>query len=258
MPYETVATQATPALVIYLLDMSVSMNDAVDEDGAGEPGSAQSKSELVTHTLTRAIREMVRRSTRGTHPLARYRVAAFAYNNEIHDVFGGARPITEIIQIGVPVMSPSGTTDTAKAFEHAEQLLISMHSELKDCPAPLICHFTDGSYTDDSPLPVAQRIQQMTFPDGAVLIENIFFDNGALAAPVTDPYTWPGIHTRDELSSTYAYELYQMSSVIPDSYLRMFTERGYAMRPGARLFFPGTSPDMVEAAFTMSGMTPVA
>jgi hypothetical protein len=49
-----------------------------------------------------------------------------------------------------------------------------------------------------------------------------------------------------------------MSSPIPDSYLRLFTERGYAMKPGARLFFPGNNPDMVEAAFTMSGMTPIA
>ncbi len=254
MPHETVATQATPALVIYLLDMSVSMNDAVDEESEG----SESKSELVTRTLTRAIREMVRRSTRGTHPLARYRVAAFAYNSEIHDVFGGARPITDIIQIGVPVMTASGTTDTAKAFEHAEQLLIGMHSELRACPAPLICHFTDGAYTEASPLPVVERIQQLTFPDGPVLIENIFFDNGALAVPVTDPYTWPGILSRDDLASTYAYELYEMSSPIPESYLRLFTERGYAMRPGARLFFPGSSPDMVEAAFTMSGMTPIA
>jgi hypothetical protein len=255
MPYETVATQATPALVIYLLDMSVSMNDAVDEEGEGP---SESKTELVTRTLTRAIREMVRRSTRGTHPLARYRVAAFAYNNEVHDVFGGARPITEIIQIGVPVMAAAGTTDTAKAFEQAEQLLISMHSELRACPAPLICHFTDGAYTDTSPLPVAERIQQMTFPDGSVLIENIFFDSGALAAPVTDPYTWPGILSREDLASTYAYDLYEMSSIIPDSYLRLFGERGYAMRPGARLFFPGSNPDLVEAAFTMSGMTPIA
>lgn len=255
MPYETVATQATPALVIYLLDMSVSMNDVVNEDGEGP---SESKSELVTRTLTRAIREMVRRSTRGTHPLARYRVAAFAYNDQIHDIFGGARPITEIIQIGVPVMTPSGTTDTAKAFEHAEQLLISMHSELRDCPAPLICHFTDGSYTDTNPLPIVERIQQMTFPDGPVLIENIFFDAGALAAPVTDPYTWPGIRSREDLASTYAYELYEMSSLIPDSYLRLFAERGYAMQPGARLFFPGSNSEMVEAAFTMSGMTPIA
>jgi hypothetical protein len=254
MPYESVATQATPALVIYLIDMSVSMNDAVDEDVA----DSESKSELVTRTLTRAIREMVRRSTRGTQPLARYKVAAFAYNEEIHDVFGGARPITDIVQIGVPVMTASGTTDSAKAFEHAEQLLISMHAELRTSPAPVICHFTDGAYTDSSPLPIAARIQQLTFPDGPVLIENIFFDSGALAQPVTDPYTWPGILSRDDLASTYAYELYEMSSVIPDSYLRLFTERGYAMKPGARLFFPGNNPDMVEAAFTMSGMTPVA
>jgi hypothetical protein len=255
MPYETVATQATPALIIYLLDMSVSMSDAVDENA---PEPSETKSELVTRTLTRAIREMVRRSTRGTQPLARYRVAAFAYNDEVHDVFGGARPITDVIQIGVPAMAPAGTTDTAKAFEHAEQLLLSMHGELKNCPAPLICHFTDGSYTDTSPLPVAERIRQMTFPDGPVLIENIFFDSGALAQPVTDPYSWGGVLTRDDLASTYAYELYEMSSVIPDSYLRMFTERGYAMRPGARLFFPGNNAEMVEAAFTMSGMTPVA
>jgi hypothetical protein len=255
MPYETVATQATPALVIYLLDMSVSMNDAVDEEAEAP---SETKSELVTRTLTRAIREMVRRSTRGTHPLARYRVAAFAYNNEVHDVFGGARPITDIIQIGVPVMTASGTTDTAKAFEFAEQLLISMHAELKDCPAPIICHFTDGAYTDTSPLPIAERIQQMTFPDGPVLIENIFFDNGALAQPVTDPYTWSGVMAKTDLASTYAYDLYEMSSLIPESYLRLFTERGYAMKPGARLFFPGENAEMVEAAFTMSGMTPVA
>ena len=255
MPHETVATQATPALVIYLLDMSVSMNDAVDEESEE---ASETKGELVTRTLTRAIREMVRRSTRGTQPLSRYKVAAFAYNGEVHDVFGGARPITEIIQIGVPVMKAAGTTDTAKAFEHAEQLLIGMHGELRDCPAPLICHFTDGAYTDASPLPVAERIRQLTFPDGPVLIENIFFDSGALAKPVTDPYAWPGILSRDDLASTYAYELYEMSSVIPDSYLRLFGERGYAMQPGARLFFPGNNPDMVEAAFTMSGMTPVA
>src|SRR5215475_2337879 len=162
MPHETVATQATPALVIYLLDMSVSMNDAVDEENEA---TSESKCELVTRTLTRAIREMVRRSTRGTQPLSRYKVAAFAYNGDVHDVFGGARPITEIIQIGVPVMKAAGTTDTAKAFE----------------------------YADASPLPIAERIRQLTFPDGPVLIENIFFDSGALAKPVTDPYAWPGI-----------------------------------------------------------------
>jgi hypothetical protein len=254
VPYETVATQPTPALVIYLLDMSVSMIDPVDE----EQPDAESKCELVTRTLTRALREMVRRSVRGTAPMARYRVAAFAYNHEVSDVFGGARPITDVIQIGVPVMTPSGTTDTAKAFEHAEQLLISMHSELRNCPAPIICHFTDGAFTDENPLPVAQRIQQMTFPDGPVLIENIFFDKEALGQPITDAFNWPGIQRRDDLASTYAHDLWQMSSPIPESYLRLFSERGYHMEPGARLFFPGTNPEMVEAAFTMSGMTPVA
>ena len=39
---------------------------------------------------------MVIRSTKGRTPAPRYRVAIFAYNDEVRDVFGGAIPITEL------------------------------------------------------------------------------------------------------------------------------------------------------------------
>jgi hypothetical protein len=49
-----------------------------------------------------------------------------------------------------------------------------------------------------------------------------------------------------------------MSSPIPRSYLELFADKGYKMREDARLMFPGDTPEMIEAAFTMSGMTPTA
>lgn len=255
MAYEAKATQAGPALVIYLLDMSVSMLDPAVETEPYDP-SAPTKMDVMTKAIMRVIREMVRRSTKGTTASPRYRVAMFAYNDEVRDVFGGARPITEIAEIGVPVLQPNNTTNTAEAFLAAEKLLISMRGELRKSPAPLICHFTDGAFTSDHPRPIVERIQQLTFPDGPVLVENVYFDGEALAEPIEDIYAWPGVSSVDQLASSYARDLYHMSSVIPPSYLELFAERGYKMQPGSRLLFPGDTPEMLEAAFTMSGMTP--
>jgi hypothetical protein len=247
--YETTATKNTPALIIYLLDMSASMSAEID---------GQRKIDLVSDTLTQVAREMLRRSMKGTQPSPRYRVAIYAYNNTIRDVLGGPKPIDEFVEIGIPVMKPDGQTDTAAAFEQAEQLLIRERSNLRDCPAPLLCHLTDGAYTGDDPLPIAERIRQMDFPDGAVLVENIFFDSDALRHPVSDPYDWRGVTSLDDLATNAAKHLFRMSSPIPQSYLRLFADRGYTMGSDARLLFPGDTPEMIEAAFTMSGMTPIA
>ncbi len=247
MPYTTTATKNTPALIIYLLDMSQSMGVEID---------GRTKSDLVTSTLMQVAREMVLRSMKGTIPSPRYRVAIYVYNDNVRDVLNGPQLITDLIEIGVPAMKPNGRTNTSAAFEAAEQLLISERANLRTCPAPLICHLTDGAFTHDDPLPVVERIQQMTFPDGAVLVENIFFDPGALRRPVTDPYEWRGVTSADELATDTAKHLLRMSSPIPPSYHELFTDRGYKVQANARLLFPGETPEMIEAAFTMSGMTP--
>jgi uncharacterized protein YegL len=249
MPYDTMATKKSPALIIYLLDMSLSMAEVIQ---------GRRKIDLITDTLMSVVREMVRRATKGTGPSARYRVAIYAYNDVVRDLINGPRLITELLDIGVPQMKPSGQTDTAAAFRQAEQLLIQERANLRDCPAPLVCHLTDGQYNTDDPRPVAERIRQMTFPDGAVLVENIFFDADALKPPVDDPYRWTGVTSASQLATTTAKQLFEMSSRVPDSYLQLFGDRGYSLRADARLMFPGDTPEMVEAAFTMSGMTPVA
>jgi uncharacterized protein YegL len=247
MPYEIKATSDTPALIIYLLDMSSSMGEMYN----GEP-----KIDIVSQIVRMIAREMVQRSMKGTRPAARYRVAIIAYNNEVHDIFQGAIPIDKFMQQGIPVMKPSGRTATALAFQAAEELLKKeWHNIYSGRPAPLICHMTDGEYTEDDPLPIARRIMQMETRDGYVLIENIFWDSQALPNPV-DPYRWPGIASESQLASDTAKHLFRMSSPIPDSYRELFADRGYNISPNARLFFPGDTPEIVEAGFVMSTMTP--
>lgn len=247
MPYDTPATSRTPALIIYLLDMSGSMQAEIE---------GVRKIDLVSSTLMHVGRQMVLRAMKGSQPAPRYRVAIFSYNDQPKDLFGGAVSIMQFVETGVPVMKPGGITNTAAAFEAAEQLLIKERTNLHNCPAPLVCHLTDGKATGTDPEPVATRIRQMRFPDGHVLVENIFFDADALVDKVDDPYAWNGVSSEGQLSSDTARKLMRMSSPIPASYLEQFGDRGYAMDSNSFLLFPGDTPEMIEMAFTMSGMTP--
>jgi hypothetical protein len=246
MDYRALATRTTPALIIYVLDMSESMQHSL---------GAEPKIAIVTKMLKRVIIEMIRRSTKGSVISPRYRIACFAYNDEVRDLYGGAITVKEMSERGIPVMKASSRTDTAKALLQAEALLQREWSNIQAGPAPLICHMTDGQYNGDDPLPIAERIMQMRTPDGNVLIENLFLDDAALPQNI-DPYTWSGIANDTQLATDTARHLFHMSSPVPGSYQELFEDMGYHLGSGARLLFPGNAPAMIQAGFMMSGMTP--
>ncbi len=249
MPYTVPATSKTPALVIYLLDVSGSMG----EDLGGKP-----KIEVISDALHQVAVRMVQRSTKGTTVAPRYRVAMYAYSSQVTDLLGGIKTVAELAQMGVPRLQPMDATDTAAAFREAERLLKTELGNLNDCPAPLVCHMTDGEYNQGGdPEPIARRIMQMAVPDGNVLVENIFVTDKALTQAITDPKGWTGINEETPLASPYAETLMRLSSPIPNTYASVMAEMGYKLAPGARMLFPGNTPEIVELGFAMSGATPV-
>ncbi len=245
--YSVPATSATPALIIYLLDVSGSMGQDV--------GNGKKRIEIVTDALQKVAVKMVQRSTKGTIVAPRYRIAMYAYSSQVIDLLGGIKTIDELATMGVPKLTTLDLTDTAAAFSEVENLLRSELSNLNDCPAPLVCHMTDGLFNGSDPSPVAQRIMNMSVPDGSVLVENIYIGSGLLSVP--DVSSWPGISSGGELPDAYCQKLFEMSSEIPESYLNVMNEFGYQLQSGARMFFPGDEPDLVELGFVMSGATPV-
>jgi hypothetical protein len=249
MAYTVPATSKTPALIIYLLDVSGSMGEEI----GGKP-----KIEIVSDALHQVAVRMVQRSTKGTTVAPRYNIAMFAYSSQVTDLLGGIKTVAELAQMGVPRLQPMDATDTAAAFREAENLLKAQIGNLADCPAPLVCHMTDGEYNSGGdPEPIAKQIMQMSVPDGNVLVENIFVTDKALTAPITDPKDWDGINDETPLASPYAETLMRMSSTIPPTYASVMAEMGYRLSPGARMLFPGNTPEIVELGFAMSGATPV-
>jgi len=248
MPYEVLATSKTPALIIYLLDVSASMS---------QPLGDRRRIDVVGDALQAALRTMVFRSTKGSRLSPRYRIAMIAYSDHVYDLLDGIKSVDQVARLGVPELSPMRTTETAKAFAQAEKLLQADLPNLQNCPAPLVCHMTDGENTGDDPEPIVRRIMQMSVPDGHVLVENIFISDKILPKPVTDPRKWSGILPDTKLTNDYARKLRAMSSPVPGSYRQMMLEMGYNLDPKALMLLPGMNPELVAMGFQMSAATPV-
>jgi len=248
MPYEIMATGKTAALIIYLLDVSASMS---------QPLGGKRRIDVVMDALGAALRQMVFRSTKGSRLSPRYRIAMLAYSDHVYDLLDGVKSVEQVAHMGVPDLSPMRTTDTAKAFEQAARILQAELPNLRSCPAPLVCHMTDGEYTGADPEPIAKQIMQMSVPDGNVLVKNIFISDKILPQPVNDPFQWPGILQDTKLSNDYARKLQAMSSTIPDSYRVMMLENNYHLAANALMLLPGMSSDLVAMGFQMSAATPV-
>jgi len=251
MNYEAKATATTPAHVIFLIDSSQSMT--VNCYG-------QSRMVVVHQALTQVILQMIAMSTKviGGQPKIspRFRIAVLGYNEQIHDPFNGFVPLDKLADLGVPLFTPEGNTNTALGFQTVDNLLQKSLPNLPSTwPAPLVCHLTDGECNvGGPPNAIVDRIKSYATGDGPVLIENIFVRDSALRTDITDIQTWQGVRTPQDLQDQYAIGLFHMSSVIPEPYIRAIQYAGFSqIQPGVRLLFPGTNPELIKTALAVTG-----
>lgn len=250
--YVQPSTRLTPALVIYLIDASASMNDPC--------GPALTKMMLVNTALREGIKGMVLRSMRDNKVQPRYHIALFAYSTKVLDLLDGIRPLPDLMRFGGPPELQAGGdgTDTAAGFSKVEQLLQQHLATYKSCPAPLVCHLTDALRTTQDPSPIVQRIREMRVDDGSVLIENVLMAEKILKKQVKDWQKWGGISKARHLSDGYARLLLALSSPLPETYRQTINNSaGYQLQKDARLFFPGTQPELVRLAVAASSATQI-
>ena len=242
------ASARTPALVVYLLDISASMNLSLGK---------KRRIDVVLDALTSALRQMVFRSTKGSRLSPRYSIAMYAYSDHVYDLLDGIQTVSRVVNLGVPELRTEARTDTARAFLAAESLLERELHRFQAGPAPLVCHMTDGMHTGDDPAPIVRRIMGMAVPDGNVLVENIFISEDVLSEPIVDLTRWPGISRTTPLENEWGQGLQRLSSVLPESYRTMMLEYGYHLQKDALMLLPGMNPELVAMGFQMSAATPV-
>ena len=249
--YTQVATATTPALIVYLIDISRSMT---------LPLGNKRRIDVVRDALAVTLRRMVFLSTRGSRISPRYHVAVLAYSTSVYDLIGGIQSIDRLANLEVPQFQTDTLTDTALGFRRVAEVLQANLPRYANGPAPLVCHLTDGEFNGDDPAPVVRQIRSMRVNDGAVLVENIFInDRVMISGGIGDLRTWQGItpSTRftDDNVGRYAAHLRDMSSPLPASYHAVMNEQGYRIAPNASMMLPGTDMSLIEMGFVMSSAT---
>jgi len=249
--YHTLATSQTPALVLYLLDVSASMDRRLDE---------RTRLQVALDALREALSAMLFRSTKGAKIAPRYLVGIFAYSSQVIDVLDGVHPIDRaapLLDHRLQRIVTQQGTETSQAFYYAVQVLKEWLPRLYHAPAPLICHLTDGEYTGFDPEPLARYIMQLRVRDGYVLMQNIYLsEQFSKLAP--SPQNWHGIQSNTPLNDPYARKLRNMSSVLPETYRQYLSEfLGANVHPDSYMLFPGHTPAFIRFAFQMSAATGV-
>lgn len=246
--YTTLATSKTPALIVYLLDISASMDKRLGD---------KTRLQTAIDALQAAVRTMVFRSSKGKRIQPRYRLAVYVYSNEVYDLLGGIQTIDVVARQQLPPVDTHEGTDTAKAFAAAAELVGSQLPYMGQHPAPLICHLTDDKYTGQDPEPIVKNIMRMGNQDGKVLVQNIYISDQLGNLHGRDAYTWTGIQTDAHLTDPYARKLRAMSSPLPASYHMMMREMGAAIKPDSVMMLPGNTPEFISLGFQMSSATGV-
>jgi hypothetical protein len=241
--YQTVPSGLTPALVIYLLDVSASMSQQFGE---------KSRIEVVFNALQKTIERLLHSPTKGDTIVSKYRFAIYTYSHKTIDLLNGVKTAAEIGHVSVPILVPLDMTDTAGGFLTVERLLEQELPNIQDCPAPLVCHILDGEYNGPDPIPIIERIQEMSVNDGNVLVENIYIARDLLIEPVQSIENWLGIRNTTQIRSHYARELVEVSSTIPDNYHSNMIKMGYDIARDAKMFVPGVIPELIELGFDLS------
>ncbi|MBV6394193.1 MAG: hypothetical protein KPEEDBHJ_03445 [Anaerolineales bacterium] len=255
MDYSNSATGKTPAHIIYLLDASGSMASEM-------PGTNKRKIDFISDILEEVAYQVYLRSRRGNVISDRYRLSVLAYNNVVKDLTNGDYiSVKEFIQ-NIPEFGDLGNyaTNTFEAMKTTKKLLEKTISKIDSrYPPPIVCHLTDGEFTNDygDPSNLMREIMNMDTPDGKVLLQNIFLGDKLLAKPVSNTKEWVGVTGEQELSEQYTKFLYNHSSVWPNRYVEYFNkEYKFNLKPNTRMFFPAEDVNTIKMAFTASTATP--
>ena len=120
-----------------------------------------------------------------------------------------------------------GSTPMCHVLYHAYQLLNQWIQQHPDSFPPIVIHITDGESQDGDPTAYADAIKGLATNDGNVLLFNCH-----LSMTEAQQVVFPS--TPDGLPDELARVLFNMSSVLPDTFYRSAVAEGLPLQPGAR------------------------
>jgi hypothetical protein len=250
--YTAEINRANPALLLFLFDCSFSMSEKYAKTG-------MTKGEYLAKICNESIDQVILSCEKGDEIRGYFEIGILGYGDGAVEIL----PIESIIDManspkklikskldGVEIERPvwiddptrEANTDMVAGFKKAHKVLADWAEAHKASFPPVLIHVSDGEWTSASPQKTAQSIQTEVFTDdGPALIMNIHISNSGgdvLVFPDTEPS-----------GTEYQAGLFQMSSVLPDQFLKRAQETYPDTAAGARAYMFNAQPDDLSKFF---------
>ena len=257
-------SSATPGLLIILLDQSGSMMEPYE--------GGKNRTEFASLVVNKVIDNIIQKNFDGDAPKNRCFISVIGYNHNVKELCSGwlkdldESPIryetlkkktpdgagglveVEVKQpVWVEPITHDGATNMLGAFRMAKDLANQWINDNPDFPAPVIINISDGVPYYDGQEPrvcmkettaLAQEIMNMSNADGNVLIFNAQIDS----VPTVKYPT-----SKSELNDEAGQFLYDITSVMPDSYKGAASKNELPVKDGSKVcVFGADGVDLIQ------------
>lgn len=257
----------TPGYLIFLIDQSGSM--------AEDYAEGKSKAEFTALVINRTINEIINTNLAGDKVKNRVFISLIGYggkggnsvenirsdylsefaNNplriekikkKVSDGAGGLLEIEEDLPVFIEPLA-KGLTPMGEALRFAKQLIEAWKNKNPNNPAPVIINVTDGSPYEGSNLNeepqktirIAKEIMGIDTNDGHPLIFNVHIGNSGKEVMFAENI--------NELQEEQAKLLFEISSVIPESYKAAALKHEFKVKDQSRGFIANAKPlDLIK------------
>lgn len=256
MSYSAEISRGNPTCFVFLIDQSGSMADVF---GGGEGN--QKKSDGVADAINRMLQNLVIKCAKEEGIRDFFHIGVIGYGAQVGPAFAGTlagRPLVPISEVGnsparveqrnkkvpdgaggiidQPIRFPvwfepvaNGATPMSQALGEAKTILDNWLSQHPNCFPPIVINITDGEATDGDPTGAASAIRSLKSSDGEVLLFNIHL-SPQRGAQIEYP------SNSETLPDKFAQQLFQMSSLLPESMLNLAKKESVTATEGSRGF----------------------
>lgn len=260
-------SSSTPGYLIFLVDQSGSMNEAYSE--------GKSKAEFTALVINRTINEIINTNLAGDKVKNRVFISLIGYGGKggnsvdeirsdylsefankplrtekikrkVSDGAGGLLEIEEELPVFIEPIA-KGATPMGDAFNMAKQLIEAWNNKYPNNPAPVIINVSDGmpwegqtkNQEPQKSIRIAKEIMNITTNDGNPLIFNVHIGNSGKEVMF--------VESIEELQEEQAKFLFEISSVIPESYKKAATKHEFKIKDQSRGFIANAKPlDLIK------------
>ncbi len=263
MPYQAEISRKNPTCLVFMIDQSGSMADALPD------GSGLNKSHAVADAINKLLQNFIVRNTATEAIYDRFHVCVIGYGVSVGPAFSGALRGEKLVPLSLVAEHPRmetrtkkvpdgagglveqqvtfpvwfdaiscGSTPMADAFEQSASVVSDWIKSHPDCFPPIVLNISDGE-PDTDPLRQANSLKNLRTSDGEVLVFNAHVSSD-LGSPVKFP------DNDSSLPNGNARLLYKLSSVLPTR-MRDLAKPEFQLSDNARGFvYNGELVDIIN------------